>query len=147
MTDIAKRKQTETAAPAQAGTGTRRLLLAEDDAITRQVLGLMLKRSNYKVDFAEDGLEAVEMWEKGAYDLVLMDVQMPRSNGFEATRAIREKERELLCHTPIVAMTAHAYKEGCLAAGMDICISKPVDFAKILKVIGEIFNKQYSYAP
>ena len=96
---------------AQEGERIPRLLLAEDDPVIRQVLGLMLKRSNYNLDIAEDGLKALEMWEKGGYDLVLMDVQMPRLNGFEATRAIREKERERGGHIPIVAMTAHARKE------------------------------------
>ena len=71
----------------------------------------MLKQTKYNVDIAEDGLKAVEMWEKGEYDLVLMDVQMPRLNGFEATSVIREKERVHGGHTPIVAMTAHARKE------------------------------------
>ena len=74
------------------------------------------------------------MWEKGEYDLVLMDVQMPRLNGFEATSAIREKERVHGGHTPIVAMTAHARKEdeeNCLAAGMDAYISKPIDFKTV----------------
>ena len=104
----------------------------------------MLKRSKYEVDFAEDGQKAVEMWEKGHYDLVLMDIQMPRLNGFEATRAIREKERDRGGHTPIVAMTAHAFKEDeqrCLDAGMDAYISKPIDFKKTLQVIGEVLKR------
>ena len=126
---------------------SRSLLLAEDDATIREVLGRLLKRSKYSVDFAEDGLEAVEMWEAGGYDLVLMDVQMPRLNGFEATRAIREKELECGCHTPIVAMTAHATIEDeqmCLDADMDAYISKPIDFKKTLQVIEEIFQKKSS---
>ncbi|TWJ14317.1 PAS domain-containing hybrid sensor histidine kinase/response regulator [Geobacter argillaceus] len=101
----------ETTTPALQGERIPRLLLAEDDPATRKVLGLMLNRSNFDLDFAEDGLKAVELWEKGAYDLVLMDVQMPRLNGFEATSAIREKERERGGHTPIIALTAHAFKE------------------------------------
>lgn len=60
----------------------------------------MLKQVNYNLDFAEDGLKAVEMWEKGEYDLVLMDIQMPRLNGYEATRAIREKERSAAATPP-----------------------------------------------
>ena len=104
----------------------------------------MLKRSNYNLEFAEDGLKVIEMWEKGEYDLILMDVQMPRLNGFEATSAIREKERERGGHTPIVAMTAHARKEdeeNCLAAGMDAYISKPIDFKQCLQVIGDIIKQ------
>jgi CheY-like chemotaxis protein len=128
----------------QNGEKIPRLLLAEDDPVIRQVLGLMLKRSNYNLDFAEDGLKVVEMWEKGGFDLVLMDIQMPQLNGFEATSIIREKERERGGHTPIVAMTAHAGKddeERCLAAGMDAFISKPIDFKQSLQVIGDIIRQ------
>jgi PAS domain S-box-containing protein len=137
--------ETKTTAP--VGNRIPRLLLAEDDPHIRQVLGLMLKRSNYHLDFAEDGQKAVEMWEKGGYDLVLMDIQMPRLNGFEATRVIREKERERSGYTPIVAMTAHVRKEdeeSCLAAGMDAFISKPIDFQKSLQVIGDIIKQKSS---
>jgi CheY-like chemotaxis protein len=140
---------TKTRTPAPEGEKVRRLLLAEDDKTIREVLGLMLKRSNYHVDFAEDGLKVIEMWEKGGYDLVLMDIQMPRLNGFEATRAIREKERERGGHTPIVAMTAHAFKEDeekCLAAGMDNYISKPIDFEMARKMIEESIKKKSSVA-
>jgi CheY-like chemotaxis protein len=129
-------------------TGVKpRLLIAEDDPITRKVIGMMLQRSNYDPDFAENGLQAVEMWEKGEYDLILMDMQMPRMDGFEATRAIREKERERGCHIPIVALTAHALKEDeekCLAAGMDSYIAKPINFSKCLQVIGGLLKKSLS---
>jgi len=121
-----------------------RVLLAEDDSTIREVIGLMLKTANYDVDVAEDGLKAVEMWEKGGYDIVLMDVQMPRLDGFGASRAIREKEQEHGGHTPIVAMTARAQKEdeeNCLAAGMDAYISKPINFKKSLQVIGDIIKQ------
>jgi len=122
-----------------------RLLVAEDDPTIRQVLGLLLQRSNYEIDFAEDGEKAVEMWGNGQYDLMLMDVQMPGRNGFEAAVAIREKERTRGGHIPIVAMTAHALKEDeerCLAAGMDDYISKPIDFKKCLQVIGDYLKRQ-----
>ena len=118
----------------------RVLLVAEDDPTIRQVLGHMLQRSNYEIDFAENGQKAVEMWESGKFDLILMDVQMPLMNGFQATTAIREKERTCGAHTPIVAMTAHALKEDkerCLDAGMDAYISKPIDFKACLQLIGE----------
>ena len=121
-----------------------RLLLAEDDAVIRQFLGLMLQRSNYHLDIAEDGLKVVEMWENDGYDLVLMDIQMPHLNGFEATSIIREKERQRGGHTPIIALTAHAGKEDeehCLAAGMDAYISKPIDFKQSLQVIKDIIRQ------
>jgi PAS domain S-box-containing protein len=117
-----------------------RILIAEDDPTIRQILGRMLQMANYEIDFAENGKKAVEMRENGIYDLILMDVQMPLLNGFEATTAIREKERTNGGHIPIIAMTAHALKEDeerCLAAGMDAYISKPIDFKKTLQVIWE----------
>jgi len=125
------------------------LLLAEDDPNNRKALGLLLKWANYSIDFAEDGLQAVKMWEQGEYDLVLMDIQMPHMNGFEATRAIREKERERGGHTPIVAMTAHAFKEDeerCLAGGMDYYISKPIDINKCVQLIRQIIGQKSSGA-
>jgi PAS domain S-box-containing protein len=134
---------TITSAP--AGGRIPHLLLAEDDPVIRQILAVMLKRANYHLDIAEDGQKAIEMWEKGGYDLVLMDVQMPHLNGFEATRIIREQEQASGKHTPIIAMTAHARQEdeeSCLAAGMDAYISKPIDFEKGLQLIAETLKKQ-----
>jgi len=125
----------------RAETAIPHLLVAEDDSTIRQVLGLMLQRSNFTVNFAESGQEAVDIWENGQFDLILMDVQMPGMNGFEATAAIREKERTRGGHTPIIAMTAHALKEDeerCFAAGMDYYISKPIDFKKSLELIKDL---------
>ena len=134
----------ESTTTVQVGQKGSRILLAEDDLVSRLVITKMLKKSNYNVDVAEDGQKAIEMWEKGGYDLVLMDVQMPRLNGFEATHVIREKEQEHGSHTPIIAMTAHAGKEHeeiCLAAGMDSYISKPIDFKQCLQKIGDILRQ------
>ena len=120
-----------------------RLLVAEDDQVIRQILGTMFRMFKYEIAFAENGQKVVEMWEGGKYDLILMDVQMPRMNGFEATAAIREKERTCGGHIPIIAMTAHASKEDeerCLDAGMDAYISKPIDFKACLQLIGETFK-------
>jgi PAS domain S-box-containing protein len=139
----AEPQSTETITPAPVGERIPCILIAEDDPTTREVMGLMLKRSNYNIDFAENGLKAVKLWEKGGYDLVLMDVHMPRLNGFEATRTIREKELERGGHTPIVAVTAHALKvdeERCLAAGMDAYVSKPIDFKKCVEVMRELLR-------
>lgn len=131
--------------PAQEGGRMLRLLLAEDDETIRGFLGLMLtKLADFQVDMAENGMIAVKMWEKGTYDLILMDVQMPLLNGFEATEAIREKEQGRGGHIPIVAMTAHAAKEDeqrCLSSGMDGFISKPIDFEKSLQVIRDAIRR------
>jgi signal transduction histidine kinase/ActR/RegA family two-component response regulator/PAS domain-containing protein len=128
---------------AQEGKRIAHLLLVEDDPVIRLFLGKLLA-IYYNIDVAEDGLKAVEMWGKGIYDLVLMDVQMPHLNGFEATRVIRKKEQELGGHTPIVAMTGHASKEDgelCLSAGMDAFITKPIDFNQSLQLIGDIIRQ------
>ena len=122
-----------------------RLLIAEDDPTNRKIFNLMFIRSKFDVDFAEDGQKAVEMWEKGGYDAILMDVQMPRLDGFAATGVIREREQAHGGHTPIIAMTAHAMKEDeerCLAAGMDAHISKPIDFKKCFETIGEVLAQR-----
>jgi CheY-like chemotaxis protein len=120
-----------------------RILVVDDDTVMRNVFLVMLKRADFDVDVAEDGLVGVEMWEKGDYDLVLMDVQMPRMNGFEATYTIREKERARGGHTPIVAITAYALEKDeaeCLSAGMDAYLSKPIDFKKCIEMIHAIIG-------
>jgi CheY-like chemotaxis protein len=111
-----------------------RLLLVEDDQETTESLRWLFRLSNYELDTAEDGQKAVEMWEGGKYDLILMDVQMPRMNGFEAIAAIREKERTCGGHTPVIAMTGmHKF----FSTDMDAYISKPVDFKECLKLVEE----------
>lgn len=120
-----------------------RILAVDDDSVMTNILSVMLHRAGFEVDVATDGLNGVEMWEKGGYDLVLMDVQMPRLNGLEATAAIREKERARGGHTPIIAVTAYALEkdeEECLAAGMDAYISKPIDFRRCIELIHAILG-------
>jgi PAS domain S-box-containing protein len=128
----------ETISPAPQHEKKSRLLFAEDDAILRGLLKEMFSSDKYDIDFAVDGQQAVEMWEEGSYDLVLMDLQMPQLTGFEATRAIREKEQKRGGHTPIVALTASAFPEDverCFVAGMDGYLAKPIDFEKSLQLI------------
>ncbi len=106
-----------------------RILLAEDNAINRAVATGMLEKQGHEIVHAENGSEAVEAIERGQFDLVLMDIQMPEMDGFEATSRIRELEKAGARKTPIVAMTAHAMagdRERCLAAGMDDYIAKPL---------------------
>ncbi|HET7238852.1 MAG TPA: response regulator [Terrimicrobiaceae bacterium] len=120
-----------------------RILVVDDDPVISKVFTVMLQRADFEVDVAEDGLKGVEMWENGNYDLVLMDVQMPRMNGFEATYTIREKEQARGGRIPIVAVTGYALekdKEECLAAGMDTYMSKPIDFKKCIEMIHAIIG-------
>ncbi len=122
-----------------------RILIAEDDEVTRKILGFMLQQFKFNLYFATDGRMAVEMWEDGDYDLIIMDGQMPVMDGFAATGAIRERERERGGHIPIVAMTAHALredKERCLAVGMDAYVSKPIDFKKCIEVIQGLLGSE-----
>ncbi len=114
-----------------------RILLAEDNLINRELAVRTLSKRGHTVTVAANGKLAVEAFEKHAFDIVLMDVQMPEMDGFEATAAIRQKELLTGHHIPIIAMTAHAMKgdrERCLAAGMDAYISKPVHVEELLQV-------------
>ncbi|WP_224984372.1 MASE3 domain-containing protein [Geomonas agri] len=140
--------------PAEAATTatgvSRRLLVAEDDPTIRQVLGTMLGRLGYLIDFAEDGEQAVEKCQRSSFDMVIMDVQMPRLDGFEATRAIREQELRRGGRLPILAMTAHAMKQDedrCIAAGMDDYISKPIDFRECIEKIGNLLGSSGAVCP
>jgi CheY-like chemotaxis protein len=122
-----------------------RILVVEDDAVMSDIFSIMLQRAGFEVEGADDGVMGVEMWEKGDYDLVLMDVQMPRMDGFEATAAIRKKERAGGGHTPIIAVTAYALEKDeqeCLAAGMDAYFTKPIDFKKCLEVIHAMIGER-----
>ncbi|MEW6379380.1 MAG: PAS domain S-box protein [bacterium] len=110
------------------------ILLAEDDPINQKVAVGMLKKQGYLVQVAEDGEKALMVLDHQPVDLVLMDVQMPVMDGFEATRAIREREKLSGLHTPIIAITAHAMKgdkDRCLEAGMDGYISKPIKMTEL----------------
>jgi len=106
------------------------VLLAEDNPVN-QVLGIrLLEKFGHRVTLANNGREAVEKYQQGPFDVILMDVDMPEMNGYDATATIRGLEQANGRHIPIVAMTAHAMdgsRERCLEAGMDGYISKPID--------------------
>jgi CheY-like chemotaxis protein len=119
--------------------------VAEDDTVNRAALQIMLTRNGFQPDLAPNGLRAVELWEQGAYELIVMDVQMPVMNGIEAVQAIRHREKEQESgHVPILALTAHASREDvdiCLTAGMDAYLAKPVDLEEFIAVIHEMLGK------
>lgn len=116
-----------------------RVLLAEDNIVNQKVAVHMLSKLGCRVDVAADGEEAIRMWSTLPYDLVFMDCQMPKLDGFEATRIIRKQEAaKALQSTPIIAMTANAMKgdkEACLAAGMDDYTSKPIHREELREVL------------
>ena len=125
------------AAPSPAGDAAR-VLLAEDNAVNQRVAMHMLWKRGFHVEVAANGRLAVEAFERGSFDLVLMDVQMPEMDGFEAVAAIRALERGTGRHTPVVALTAHAMvedRERCLAAGMDAYLSKPLHSAQLYETV------------
>ncbi len=117
-----------------------KILLAEDNTVNQKLAVKILEKMGHVVSIASNGREALHTLEQDDFQLVLMDVQMPEMDGFEATRAIREKEVVLGRHIPIVAMTAHAMvgdRERRLDVGMDAYISKPISSKKLAKVIDE----------
>ncbi|HEX4243069.1 MAG TPA: response regulator [Steroidobacteraceae bacterium] len=124
---------TEQALGARRSNGQRQILLAEDNIVNQKVASRLLEKLDYGVKVVPDGQAAVEAWQGGGVDLILMDCQMPVMDGYEATREIRRLERGS-ARVPIVALTANAMKgdeERCIAAGMDDFVSKPIDLRKL----------------
>lgn len=107
------------------------ILLAEDNKVNQRLASRMLEKLGYYVEIAENGKEVIQIVEKNDFDLILMDVQMPEMDGFQATQKIRELEQNSNKHIPIIALTAYAMKgdrEKCLSVGMDGYLSKPISF-------------------
>jgi two-component system sensor histidine kinase/response regulator len=110
-------------------TATLRVLLAEDNAVNQRLATRLLEKRGHRVTVTANGREALDALEKGTYDLVLMDLQMPEMDGLQATAALRAREEHNGTYVHVVALTAHAMKgdrERCLAAGMDGYLSKPI---------------------
>jgi CheY-like chemotaxis protein len=121
-----------------------RILLVEDNGVNQLLARRLLEKRGHAVVVAGNGREALAVLEASAsnsFDLILMDVQMPEMDGFEATRLIREMEKSTSQHHPIIAMTAHTLKgdkERCLAAGMDAFVSKPIRADELFVAINDV---------
>jgi len=126
-----------------AGRGLH-ILLAEDNAVNERVACAILQKCGHTVEVARDGRQAVRMQAAGVFDAILMDVQMPEMDGFEATAAIREMEKHTGARVPVIAMTAHAmagYRERCLQAGMDGYVTKPIRRDVLLRTLAKFEGK------
>lgn len=125
----------------------KRILLVEDNELNMEIAAAILGEAGFETDAAYDGTEAVEKMRTaypGKYDLVLMDIQMPRMNGFEATKAIRQLDDPKLAQIPIIAMTANAFEEdrqNALNAGMNGHIAKPIDIPNLLATLKSLFKE------
>ncbi len=126
------------------------ILLVEDNLVNQALATKLLERRGHRVTLAPNGLEAVAVVRKGDFDLILMDIQMPEMDGFEATRAIRGLASQRcdptgrMSHIPIIAMTAHAMtgdREKCIDAGMDDYVSKPIKPEALYSVINKVVRK------
>jgi CheY-like chemotaxis protein len=114
------------------------VLLAEDNAVNQKLATRILEKHGHSVVTAANGREALAAFTREAFDLILMDVQMPLMNGYEASQAIRTLEQGGGGHIPIVALTAHAMKgdrEICLQAGMDDYLGKPIQIRELIAVL------------
>jgi two-component system, sensor histidine kinase and response regulator len=131
-----------------------RILLAEDNAVNQKLVMRLLEKRGLLVTAAGNGKEVLAALEKQSFDLVLMDVQMPEMDGFEATARIRQEEKATGAHLPIIALTAYAMKgdeERCRAAGMDDYIPKPVRpqdlFSAIHRLLPQITGDVTTLSP
>jgi two-component system sensor histidine kinase/response regulator len=142
--DVPHRLQVVTRHSLRESRRKLRILLAEDNKVNQLVAARLLGKRGHTVVIAANGREALAALDEpgsGGFDLILMDVQMPDMDGFEATGIIRARETSSGTHLPIVAMTAHAMKgdkERCLAAGMDGYVSKPIDVEQLFAVIDSV---------
>jgi len=127
--------------------GFLRVLLAEDGLVNQRLATRLLEKRGHRVVIAGNGREALAALEKEKFDLVFMDLQMPEMDGFEATTAIREKERGTEIHQEVIALTAHAMagdRERCLAAGMDGYLSKPIRTQELDNLLQKYVDRRMS---
>ncbi len=132
--------------PRESGFAGRRILLAEDNELNREIATEILGEAGFLMECAENGQQAVDMVrasQPGYYDLVLMDIQMPIMDGYDATRAIRAMDNPALASLPIIAMTANAFEEDrerAMEAGMNGHLAKPIDLERMMALLRGLFG-------
>lgn len=120
----------------------KRILIVEDNPQNRYLVSFLLEQQGYELSIAEDGAQALEMLEGDAPDLILMDMQLPKIDGYEATRRIKADER--LRDIPLVALTAHSMRrdeQRAIDAGCDEFVTKPVDADGLLALVGRLLGE------
>jgi CheY-like chemotaxis protein len=120
------------------------VLLVEDSLVNQRLAAAVLHKGGHRVTVADNGREALQVLATRSFDVILMDIQMPELDGFEATRRIREQEHLTGRHVPIIAMTAHAMqgdRERCLEGGMDEYISKPIHAQRLLETVAAVAER------
>ena len=128
----------------------KKVLLVEDNELNQEIASTILSEAGFTVDIANDGDVAVNKMKKasvGQYDLILMDIQMPKMDGYEATRQIRQLADRQIADIPIVAMTANAFEEdrqSALDAGMNGHIAKPIKNSELFEILKTVLNLQHS---
>ena len=128
----------------------KKVLLVEDNELNQEIASTILSEAGFTVDIANDGDVAVNKMKKasvGQYDLILMDIQMPKMDGYEATRQIRQLADRQIAAIPIVAMTANAFEEdrqSALDAGMNGHIAKPIENSELFEILKTVLNIQHS---
>jgi CheY-like chemotaxis protein len=121
-----------------------RVLLVEDNSVSRRMAQRLLEKQGHAVTTANDGRQGVALYEEGAYDVILMDVQMPELDGLTATRMIRGIEARRGGRTPVLMLTANAMKgdrEICLEAGADGYLTKPIEIAQLTAAIAGLIEQ------
>lgn len=145
---LAEQEEIIQVVPSNAGGMCLRILVAEDNPTSQLIARKTLEKMGHTVTIAGNGLEEVRLFEEGEYDLILTDVEMPIMDGFEATRRIKQMQKDKDQNIPIIAMTAYAMKEDrdrCLAAGMDNYLSKPVKPDELHAILNDLFpNRELS---
>jgi signal transduction histidine kinase/DNA-binding response OmpR family regulator len=147
LRDVPKAAGTQQTTSPSAAKRPLRVLLAEDNAVNQTVVARVLEKQGHSVTVSGSGAEALAVYERERFDIILMDVQMPGMNGYDATKAIRERELQSGQHIPIIALTAHALKgdrEICMEAGMDDYLGKPVHMKELVAAL-ERWSKPASY--